>query len=234
MLILLRYIILGLSIAACMLLGTLISLFKPFNPIHMYYMALGWGPISKAIIGVKFHIKDFHHMTDNQPCVYIMNHQSNMDIVIAAQLKLRNTVSLGKKEILYFPIFGIWYWLSGNILIKRENKSAVIRSMLRVNNVINKLKYSIIIMPEGTRSKGKGLGEFKSGAFRTAVMAQVPIVPIVVSNWHKNVNANKFNAGEITIKALAPIQTKGLSKENVSELSSNVRNQMLLAIEEIS
>ena len=106
--------------------------------------------------------------------------------------------------------------------------------MLRVNKVINNLKYSIIIMPEGTRSKGKGLGTFKSGAFRTAIMAQVPIVPIVVSKWHKNVSPNKFKAGEITIKALPPIDTVGLEKKDVSELSQKVRNQMLSAIEEIS
>ena len=94
-----------------------------------------------------------------------------MDIVIAAQIKLKNTVTLGKKEILYFPIFGQWYWLSGNILIKRERKSSIIRSMLRVNKTITKKNRSIVIMPEGTRSKGKGLAKFKTGAFRTAVSA---------------------------------------------------------------
>ena len=91
-----------------------------------------------------------------------------------------------------------------------------------------------MIMPEGTRSKGKDLGEFKPGAFRTAIMAQVPIVPIVVSKWHKNVDPNKLKAGDITIKALPPISTIGLEKKDVPDLSKKVRNQMLSAIEEIS
>ena len=82
MLTLIRYIFLGLSIAICMLIGTLLALFKPFSSIHMYFMALVWGPISRPILGVKFDIKDFHHMRENQPCVYVMNHQSNMDIIV--------------------------------------------------------------------------------------------------------------------------------------------------------
>ena len=155
MLEIIRLILLGLSIALCMIIGSFFTLFSPFNPINMFYMALIWGRISKAILGIKFKKVNFRDLDDTRPCVFVMNHQSNFDIVIAAQIMLKNTVTLGKKEILYFPFFGIWYWLSGNILIKRENRQAVIRSMLRVNKTITKKKRSILIMPEGTRSKGK-------------------------------------------------------------------------------
>jgi len=227
MLSIIRYILLGLSIAICMFFGAIFaSIFMPFHPIHIFYMANIWGPISALIMGIKFKKINFEQLDSNRPCVYVMNHQSNMDIVIAAQIKLKNTVTLGKKEILYFPIFGQWYWLSGNVLIKRERRSSVIRSMLRVNKTITKKKRSILIMPEGTRSKGKGLGKFKTGAFRTAISAGVPIVPIIVSDWYSNVNLNKLQSGEIKIKILPEFSTKGLDASQADELSKKVHAAM--------
>lgn len=222
-----RYIFLGLSIAICMFLGAIFAaLFRPFHPIHIFYMANIWGPISAFIMGVKFKKINFDQLDSNSPCVYVMNHQSNMDIVIAAQIKLKNTVTLGKKEIFYFPIFGQWYWLSGNVLIKREKRSSVVRSMLRVNKTITKKNRSILIMPEGTRSKGKGLGKFKTGAFRTAISAGVPIVPIIVSDWYDNVDLNRLQSGEIKIKILPKVSTNGLDSSQAEELSKKVHGVM--------
>ena len=100
-----------------------------------------------------------------------MNHQSNYDLVLGGIIRIKRTVSLGKKEIIWFPIFGLFYWLSGNILIKRERRSKALKAMERVNKIIREKNLSILIMPEGTRSKGKALGKFKKGAFRTAIGA---------------------------------------------------------------
>ena len=226
MLEIIRLILLGLSIAFCMIMGSVFAIFSPFNPINMFYMALVWGNISRGILGITFKKVNFKELDDGKPCVYVMNHQSNFDIVIAAQIMLKNTVTLGKKEILYFPFFGIWYWLSGNILIKRENRQAVIRSMMRVNKTITKKKRSILIMPEGTRSKGKGLGEFKEGAFRTAIATGVPIVPIMSSSWHQNIKLNELSSGTLTIKIGKSFSTEGMTSKDAGELSKNVRDYM--------
>tara|TARA_B100000925_G_scaffold45266_1_gene29531 strand:+ start:23248 stop:23910 length:663 start_codon:yes stop_codon:yes gene_type:complete len=210
-----------------MFFGAIVAIFlRPFHPIHMYYMSKVWGPISGFILGVKFQKLNFNLLNSKRACVYVMNHQSNMDIVIAAQINLKNTVTLGKKEILYFPIFGQWYWLSGNVLIKREKKSSIIRSMLRVNKTITKKNRSIVIMPEGTRSKGKGLGQFKTGAFRTAISTGVPIVPIIASDWYGNINLNKLQSGEIKIKILPEFSTKELETSQAVELSKKVHAAM--------
>jgi len=235
MLSIIKYILLGLSIAVCMLVGAIIATFlRPFHPIHIYYMAKIWGPIAGTILGVKFKKLNFDRLNSERSCVYVMNHQSNMDIVVAAQIKLNNTVTLGKKQIFYFPIFGQWYWLSGNILIKREKRSAIIRSMLRVTKSITRKNRSILIMPEGTRSKGKGLGRFKAGAFKTAINAGVPIVPIIISDWFENVNLNKIKSGEIKIKILPEFSTTGLGASDAGELSQKVHQTMSQELEKIN
>ena len=89
-------------------------------------------------------------------------------------------------------------------------------------------------MPEGTRSKGKGLGEFKAGAFRTAISAGVPIVPIIVSDWYKNVDINKFSSGEIKIKILPEILTSDMDTSQAEILATSVRDIMINRLTELN
>ena len=105
----------------------------------------------------------------------------------------------------------------------------------------------VLIFPEGTRSRSSGeLLPFKKGGFHLAIDAQVPIVPIVIAN-QKHIydsRAKKFNPGTIRIKgkrlkncceqacnlcslvALAPIPTKGMTKDDVNKLLENVQSLM--------
>ncbi len=177
-------------------------------------------------MGVKIEMIDQHHMEENRPCIFIMNHQSNYDILFGGAIRIRNLVSLGKVEVLWIPFFGLFYWLSGNILIKREKKAKAMKAMEKVTRTIVDNKISVLIMPEGTRSKGKGLGSFKRGAFRTAINAQVPIVILCASSWHQNINLKKWDSGTIKIKVLPPISTAGLNKEDTFELAARCHDKM--------
>jgi 1-acyl-sn-glycerol-3-phosphate acyltransferase len=90
--------------------------------------------------------------------------------------------------------------------------------MLEITKKIVDEKLSIWIMPEGTRSRGRGLLPFKKGGFITAINAQVPIVPVVCNSYAKTVNLSKIRSGKIIAKILDPINTKGLTLENLDEL----------------
>ena len=81
-------------------------------------------------------------------------------------------------------------------------------------------------MPEGTRSRGKGLLPFKKGAFFTAINSQVPIIPLCFSSWDDNINLNKIKSGVIKISSLPPITTKGLSKSDLTNLLNTTYEQM--------
>ena len=216
----------GLSFLFFTPVGLIFCFFRPFNPDNLYLFASTWGPVAHKILGFKVVMTNHEIMKNNRPCVFIMNHQSNFDIVLGGIIRIRRTVSLGKKEILWFPIFGLFYWLSGNILIKRERRSKALKAMEKVNKIIKNKNLSILIMPEGTRSRGRDLGPFKKGAFRTAIGAQVPIVPICVSSWHKNIHLNKWNSGTLHINVLPPIETKGLTPADVNELTARSRELM--------
>ena len=75
------------------------------------------------------------------------------------------TVSLGKRSLVYIPLFGWLYWLSGNILIDRKNKSKARDTLgVAIKKIIER-RISVWVFPEGTRSYSEGLLPFKTGAF---------------------------------------------------------------------
>lgn len=91
------------------------------------------------------------------------------------------------------------------------------------------------MFPEGTRSPNRGLLPFKRGAFKTAIMGQVPIIPVVIAPYyfidHKK---RQFNKGHVICKALDPIPTKGLVDADHEELMEKTRTVMLAEYERLA
>ena len=79
-------------------------------------------------------------------------------------------MSIGKKSILWMPLFGQIYWLSGNILIDRANRARAFETLAQTAVKIKEKCLSIWIFPEGTRSRGRGLLPFKAGAFHRRLL----------------------------------------------------------------
>lgn len=205
-------------------LGIILCLLLPFNPSLPSYIGRMMAFGALKVLNIKVHYEDLELLTSNNPCIYVSNHQDNLDIIPIGSMVPRRTVSIGKKDILFFPIFGPMYWLSGNILIDRGHKKKALDSLAKAANKIVDKKINVWIMPEGTRSKGRGLLPFKKGAFFTAIQAQIPITPIVISSYHKGLDLNRWNTGNIIIKGLSPIETKGKTLEDVTPLLNEVRD----------
>ena len=162
------------------------------------------------------------------------NHQNSYDLFTHANAVLPGTVSVGKKSLKWIPFFGQMYWLSGNILIDRKNTSKAMNTIELTADKIKKDKLSIWMFPEGTRSRGKGLLPLKTGAFRTAMQAEVPIVPICASNQVGTINLNRWDNGKIIIEFLDPIQLNDANRENLRSIINEVHGLMSDKIEKLS
>jgi len=214
----LRIISLGLYLGFTGLLGIIISLVRPFNPSNPYAFTRLVTIFGFKIAGCKFILKNKKGLTKYKPCLYISNHQSLFDVITCGAMVTPRTVSVGKKSIRWVPFFGQFYWLSGNILIDRSNRKKAHKSMSIASKSLREKNISVWIFPEGTRSKGKGLLNFKKGAFYTAIDAQVPIVPIVISSYKDFFDMGKLNSGTILAEVLDPIETKGKTRDDINEL----------------
>ncbi|WP_348650726.1 1-acylglycerol-3-phosphate O-acyltransferase [Thalassomonas sp. RHCl1] len=191
------------------------------------------GRFSK-IIGLEVEIRMPDSVKAMGPAVYIANHQNNYDLFTISGAVPKNTVSVGKKSLKWIPFFGQMYWLTGNILIDRKNSSKAMNTIAVTAAKIREKKLSVWLFPEGTRSNGRGLLPFKTGAFRTAVQADVPIVPVCVSNLHGVIKLNRWNNGKMIIEFQEPIELDCDKRESIRLLAQKTHGRMLKRINEIS
>lgn len=210
--------------------GTLYALFRLRNPSCVGVIAR-WYSAMHPLVGIKLIRRPRPEF--DQPAIYIANHQNNYDMVTISSMVPPKTVTIGKKSLIWIPFFGLVYWATGNIFINREKRSAAIDTMTKVGKIIQERQISIWMFPEGTRSRGRGLLPFKTGAFHTAIAAGVPIVPIVCSTLHNKVDLNRLNNGTVICETLEPIDTSGYNRENIKELIEKCHSVMQTKIAEL-
>ena len=158
--------------------------------------------------------------------VYIANHQNNMDLFSLSTAVPQGVVCVGKKSLIWIPLFGVLYWASGNILINRQLRHKAIATIDQIAAQMKASHLSIWMFPEGTRSRGKGLLPFKTGAFHAALQAGVPIVPVVCSDTHNKIHLNRCDNGTFVVEMLEPIATVGLTQEDIPRLIEQCHSLM--------
>lgn len=158
------------------------------------------------VIGVNLEITVAPEAQNAGPAIYVANHQNNYDLFTLPAVVPQSTVSMGKHSLKWIPFFGQLYWLSGNILINRGNRSKAMGTLDKSVDKIKKAGLSVWMFPEGTRSYGRGLLPFKTGAFHTAMNAQVPVVPVCMNTTHDSIKLNRWDNGTIYIDILAPVE----------------------------
>ena len=178
-------------------------------------------------------LKDYLKKKLPKQYIYISNHQNLYDFVTSPEMLRPNTVTIGKKSILWIPFFGFLYWVTGNILIDRENKQKARESLKKIEDLMQKKNLSFWFFPEGTRSYGKGLLPFKTGAFRMAIATGVSIVPVCVSDSN-HIRKNKWNNGTVIAEMLEPIETSEYKITDAKKLANHCHDIMKKNIERLN
>ncbi len=204
-------------------------LLSPRDPKHVKTFGRLFSKMSR-VFGIKLEIRYPEQQEGLDPSVYIANHQNNWDLFTVSGAVMPRTVTVGKKSLLWLPLFGQLYWITGNILIDRNNRSKAMGTIGQVVDKIKKNNVSIWMFPEGTRSRGRGLMPFKTGAFHAAIAAEVSVTPIVCSST-SHVNINRWNNGHVIVEIMPPVSVKEYSKENVRELAETCRTMMAEKLE---
>lgn len=219
-----RLILLVLFFIVSTAAGLLLCLLRPFHANNVAVVSHWYGWAS-WIFGIKVEVRKYQGADIGQRCVYIANHQNNLDLFTISNAVEPRTVTIGKKSLRYVPFFGQLYWLSGNILIDRQNKSRALGTMLGAAERIGKDNISVWMFPEGTRSYGRGLLPFKMGAFHIALEAGVPVVPVCMSSTHGQFKLNRWNNGKVIVQLLAP-QTLPTEQRTIRDFAQNIHQQM--------
>jgi 1-acyl-sn-glycerol-3-phosphate acyltransferase len=118
--------------------------------------------------------------------------------------------------------------LAGDIPVKRGFGPSAIEAMARCRETLAR-RVSVMIFPEGTRSPTADLLPFKDGAFRLAIEAGVPILPLVLRGTGTALPKHDWRFGRSTamVKVLEPVETAGLTVEDVPGLKAKVRETIV-------
>jgi 1-acyl-sn-glycerol-3-phosphate acyltransferase len=169
------------------------------------------------------------HGLENLPkdgaMLFVSNHQSNFDIpLLLAKIPVPKGF-IAKKELAKVPFISNWMKLINCLFMDRDDMK---QSMQIIIDGIKLLKsgYSMVVFPEGTRSKGGPMKEFKAGSFKLATKSKAPIVPVTIDGTWKlfEGNNNRIGTGDINLYIHKPIYTDTLGKEELAELHTTVHD----------
>ena len=187
-------------------------------------IASKWAKDLLKLAGAKVTVIGGENVPLDRAVLFASNHQGSFDIPILLGCIDKPKAFIAKVEMLKLPIICNWMKQMNCVFLDRHD----LRQSLQVMNEVTeylKMGYSMAIFPEGKRSKGKTMGEFKAGSLRIAKKANVPIVPVTIKGSFKLMEQNGFiiKPAEVEIVISEPIETFDLTKEQIMGLHEKVR-----------
>lgn len=196
---------------------------KSEKEAYIYKATSSWAKFVLKIAGAKVTIKGADNIPKDKTILFVSNHQSNFDIpLLMAYINIPKGF-IAKKELENWPFISKWMKHIHCIFMDRSNLR---KSAEAIVDGIKLLKngYSMVIFPEGTRSKGKPVDEFKAGSFKLATKSKCLIVPVTINGTYKllEANNNRIKSSEIELIIHKPIDISKLSNEEVQNLHNTV------------
>jgi 1-acyl-sn-glycerol-3-phosphate acyltransferase len=162
--------------------------------------------------------------------VFVGNHQSYFDIPVLLGHVNKPKAFISKIEILKVPVLSGWMKLMQCTFLDRKNMRQSVKAMAEAVTTVQK-GYSLVIFPEGTRSRGGPVGEFKAGSFKLALKSGVPIVPVTIDgSWHLYEERGSVGPGTVKITIHPAIPTAGLTREAAQTLHEQIRTVIVGAL----
>jgi 1-acyl-sn-glycerol-3-phosphate acyltransferase len=158
-----------------------------------------WARLSLLMAGARVSLRGAEHLPDG-PVIFMSNHQSNFDILTLLAFMPRQIYWIAKKELFDIPVFGASMRRGGYIPLDRSDGRKALKSMDNAAAIIRAGK-SLVIFPEGTRSRDLQLLPFKRGGFMLALKAGVPVVPVTINGSGRINPAGRIRlyAGQISV-----------------------------------
>ncbi|MBQ6589466.1 MAG: 1-acyl-sn-glycerol-3-phosphate acyltransferase [Butyrivibrio sp.] len=217
------FLILSLPIQGVLLI---VGKFNPWAKKTVSLAIVSWAfNVVLFLSGVKRTVIGEENVPKDKAVLYVGNHRSIFDIVIAYPRVPRPTGFIAKKEILRVPLLNIWMIYMDCLFLDRSD---IRKGMEMILTAIDKVKngISIFIYPEGTRNKTElPLGEFKKGSFKIAQKTDCPIVPVVINRSDEIFEKHLpfIKSTHVTIEYCKPIIMSELPKEDQKNIDQYVK-----------
>jgi len=210
--------------AVFLFIFSFLGLKKPVSWIT-YKIVQVWARIIISISGCSMEVEGRENIPPHGGLCFVSNHVGLFDIILTVAYAGRPFGFVAKKELLYLPFINIWISILRGLYIDRKS----IRNALKtINRGIERIQNgeNMLIFPEGTRSKGRGLLPFKSGAIKLATHSRAPIVPIAITGSYEVFEKDHLlRAVPVRMVFCPPIFTAEMSQEDRKhQLAGQVRS----------
>jgi 1-acyl-sn-glycerol-3-phosphate acyltransferase len=192
-----------------------------------------WGKALINQIGIDLRVRQLADLPDG-PVVFVSNHQSYLDIpVFFVGIQDRQVGFIAKTDLGKIPGLGPWIKDVRSLFIEREDTRGALKVFEEGARLLRD-GFSLTIFPEGTRSKGPSMGEFKKGSLRLASKAGVPVVPVTLNGTYRCYEEKGYLQPATVDFVIHPaIETAGLSKQEASVLTEQVQQIIATQLEEL-
>jgi 1-acyl-sn-glycerol-3-phosphate acyltransferase len=181
----------------------------------------------------RFRVSGTQPADPRRPYVVVSNHESFVDILLISHLPWEMKW-LSKVEIMRIPVLGWDMVLAGDVPVERGTRKSALKAMRRCREILDG-KVSVNIFPEGTRSTTGDMLPFKDGAFRLAIDAGVPILPLAVTGTATALRKHdwRVHPADAEVRVLEPVDTTGLTHKDIPILRDRVRDLIARARDEL-
>lgn len=193
--------------------------------IGSYFGGVVWSRLNVFLTPVLVTVKGKENIVSNTSYIVIPNHQSYYDIFLIYGWLGLDIKWVMKKELEKIPGLGFGSKKVGHIFIDRSNTKAAMDSLHAARQkLVNGT--SVVIFPEGTRSRTGQLIPFKRGGFKLALELNLPILPVTVINTRRVLPPDSLDLmpGRVQMIIHPPIDISGYEENNMPELMKEVRS----------
>ena len=191
---------------------------------YVYDIVSRWAMARVKDSGAEITVHGKQNIPKDKTVLFVSNHQSDFDIAIfLAMIPEKKEGFVAKVELEKIPFLSAWMKRIHCIFLDRNDMKQSAKTILEGIKLL-KSGHSMVVFPEGTRSKCDEMGEFKAGSFKLATKSKVPIVPVTIDGSYKILEGSKYRIcpAKVNVYIHEPIETENLSKQCESKLPEMV------------
>lgn len=190
-----------------------------------FELAKAWSSMLIRMSNSKLVVENDSNIPLQDGMLFVVNHQGSLDGFVLLAASPVPISAVGKIESKKIPFMNVWYKNMDVIMFDRGSVKDSIAMVHKLTDRLN-LGHNMVIFPEGTRSYGNTMGEFKAGSLKAAIVAKVPIVPVALIDSYKALDDPKAKKVTIKVRYLQPIHHEEYSSLTIQQLADEVRTRI--------
>lgn len=196
-----------------------------------YYPPMLWARCICAILLIRTEVKGHENIDPKTSYVFVANHQGAFDIFLIYGYLGHNFKWMMKKSLKKIPFVGTACEFAGHIMVDRSSKASIRETMHKAEKTLRG-GMSMVVFPEGSRSKNGRMQQFKRGAFLLAEELSLPVVPLTIDGAYNLLPKDGINIhpGKVTLTIHRPITPPADGKYDLELLMKESYNRIASAL----